>query len=159
LKNIIGFFWFQGMCAWNNHYCWPGSCSNDLTSGCICAPGFKRIQTSTETTCHPTKSPSFLLCNTIFIGTHGQSKRAKTNKYGYQNCSSIEDTYGNFQLSLLQYELKTEFQILISGYNQPSYIRNYKFGVTDISINVNKIAANGEFKEALLFGQNYVFKT
>ncbi|XP_060585850.1 uncharacterized protein LOC132741646 isoform X2 [Ruditapes philippinarum] len=133
----------ERMCAWNNHYCWPGSCSNDLTSGCICAPDFKRIQTSTETTCHPTKLPSFLLCNTIFIGTHGQSKRANTNKDGIQNCSSIEDTYGNFQLSLLQYELKTEFKILISGYNQPSYIRNYKFGVTDITINVNKNAANG----------------
>ncbi|XP_060577192.1 uncharacterized protein LOC132734467 isoform X2 [Ruditapes philippinarum] len=133
----------ERMCAWNNHYCWPGSCSNDLTSGCICAPGFKRIQTSSETTCHPTKLPSFLLCNTIFIGTHGQSKRAKTNKDGIQNCSSIKDTYGNFQLSLLQYELKTELKIHISGYNQPGYIRNYKFGVTDISINVNKIAANG----------------
>ena len=39
------------MCAWNNHYCWPGSCSDELVRNCVCSHGFSAIHTSAETSC------------------------------------------------------------------------------------------------------------
>ena len=42
---------FSGMCAWDNHYCWPGRCNDELLRNCMCQQGFDLISNSTETSC------------------------------------------------------------------------------------------------------------
>ena len=45
------FLFVSGMCAWNNHYCWPGTCGESFTENCQCASGFKKNAELYETTC------------------------------------------------------------------------------------------------------------
>ena len=42
---------FAELCAWNNHYCWPGTCGDGIVKNCQCASGFQRTSTPTETSC------------------------------------------------------------------------------------------------------------
>ena len=39
------------MCSWNDDYCWPGTCTDDLTKNCNCATGFNKVTTSGKTLC------------------------------------------------------------------------------------------------------------
>ena len=51
LSNTFVFNVVSGMCAWNNHECWPGTCTMDLAKSCNCSLGFQLISTPSETSC------------------------------------------------------------------------------------------------------------
>lgn len=131
------------MCAWDNQYCWPGHCANDLTTGCSCSKDFRKIQTSTETSCQPAKPASFVKCDTHVIGTDGKYKDSKTGSSSTA-CRAFQEFYGHFIPALLQYDLEGHYSIDLSGYTPPSYIHEYKFGITDVIIYIKQKYLNGE---------------
>ncbi|XP_052788616.1 uncharacterized protein LOC128223376 [Mya arenaria] len=128
----------QRMCSWNNHYCWPGSCStNGLTKDCTCATGFYKISNSAETSCHPNKKPSILTCDTVAIGPNGEKKRAMPSNL-LSACQYLQDMYGNYQPSTLQFNLSTEYTIDMSRYSPPSFIVEQAFGITDTTVYIKR---------------------
>ncbi|KAH3791757.1 hypothetical protein DPMN_145247 [Dreissena polymorpha] len=130
------------MCAWNNHYCWPGTCgSYGLTKDCKCDHGFlKRLIeddsdiNAGETTCQPNTNPDISTCDMKAIGLSGETKSA-TSLNLPAACQNIQDVYGNYQPVRMDFVMVSDF---IVSYNstRPSFIREEHFGITDMTVNV-----------------------
>jgi len=137
------------MCAWNNHYCWPGNCgSNDLTQDCTCAPGFNKVSISGasidsgNTTCQPSQKPYLLTCDTVAVGPNGEKKRAMSSETSTA-CENLQDMYGNFQPSVIQFEITSHFIIDITSISKPAFIVKSNFGISDSTISINRLGVNG----------------
>jgi hypothetical protein len=131
------------MCSWNNHYCWPGKCGEELTKDCTCAQDFKIIQQNGETSCQPKKLPSILTCGTVVVGPNMEKKQARSSTNSTE-CQYLTDMYGNFQPSYFKFDLAAEYTIDIKGYTKQDFISETKFGITDFGTNVVKILVNGK---------------
>lgn len=125
------------MCSWNKHYCWPGTCGENLSKNCNCATGFTRVSTTTgETTCQPITLPTILDCDTTILGP--DKKRTLPGK-----CAELNDFYGRFQPDLFKYKLTSDFAIDITSLTKPEYISESNFGVSDTTIYILKESING----------------
>ncbi|XP_060565259.1 laminin subunit alpha-1-like [Ruditapes philippinarum] len=142
----------ERMCASNKHYCWPGYCSNELTRGCSCAPHFKMIQHSGETSCQPNKLPSILTCGTVVVGPNIEKKQARSSTNSTE-CQYLTDMYGNFQPSYFKFDFGTEYTIDIRSYTKPPFIHESHFGITDFATSVVKLSVDGK----ILFQIKYFY--
>ena len=137
------------MCAWNNHYCWPGTCGADgLTQDCTCAPGFRKVTlyganiNEGETTCQLLKKPSIDTCDTVAFGPNGEKNRAN----GVEDssaCDNLQDMYGNFQPSEMQFDMASDYHIDVSNITKPKFIIESNFGISDSTIRLKHMAAGG----------------
>ena len=137
------------MCAWNNHFCWPGTCGSlGLTQDCTCFPGFSKVSInapaidSGNTTCQPTKTPTILTCDTVAVGPNGEKKRAMSSAAS-SACEHLQDMYGNFRPSFMQFTMTSELTITISNTSQPEFIVESNFGVSDSTIHIIKSSVIG----------------
>jgi len=138
------------MCAWNNHYCWPGNCgSNGLTQHCTCASGFNNVSTygatinSGETSCQPTQKPSILTCDTVAVGPNGEKKRAMSSEASTA-CENLQDMYGNFQPSVMEFDMASDLIIDVSSILKPAFIVESNFGISDSTIRIKHMTVNGK---------------
>ncbi|KAH3799695.1 hypothetical protein DPMN_153307 [Dreissena polymorpha] len=139
------------MCAWNNHYCWPGTCStNGLTKDCTCANGFDERSTvdygsinAGETTCQLNTIPDILTCDTVAVGPNGDKKRAMSTGNSTA-CQYLADMYGNYQPSTMEFTMSSEFAVNIS-LSKPSFIEEETFGISDTTITIKIQAVIGKF--------------
>ena len=136
-----------GLCAWNNHYCWPGSCGNDsLTQDCACMPGFRKVSkqgvdiNSGETTCQPTKQPSILTFNIVVVGHNSEQKQIIGSE-----SNQVHAIYGNYQPSAIVFNMTSEYTIDLSNFTKPrpSYIVKFNFGISDSTIYIQRRKYNG----------------
>jgi len=134
------------MCAWNNHYCWPGHCSSyGLTQDCICAAGFKRVLIhgaaidSGNTTCQPTRAPTILTCDTVAVGPSGEKKSAMRSA-----CENLQDMYGNFQPYMMQFDMTSNFTTYSTSTPKPAFIIASNFGISDSTIYIKHRRINGK---------------
>jgi len=139
-----------GMCAWNNHYCWPGHCGSDgLTQDCVCAAGFTRVLIhgaaidSGNTTCQPTRTPTILTCDTVAVGPSGEKKRALSSAASTA-CENLQDMYGNFQPLMMQFSMTSFFTTYLTSTSKPAFITESKFGITDSTIYIKHRRLNGK---------------
>jgi len=137
------------MCAWNNHYCWPGNCgSNGLMQNCTCAPGFIKVSTygaainSGETTCQPTQTPSILTCDTVAVGPNGEKKRAMSSA-ATTACRHLQDMYGNFKPSVMEFHMASDLIIDVTSFLKPAFIVESSFGISDSRITLKRMTVNG----------------
>jgi len=137
------------MCAWNNHYCWPGNCgTNGLTQECACTFGFNKVSIygasshSGNTTCQPTQTPFILNCDTVAVGPNGHTKRAMSSDASI-SCGNLQDMYGNYQPSVMEFVMASELTIDVSNVTKPTFIYDSKFGISDSTIRIKKIAVDG----------------
>lgn len=137
------------MCAWNKHYCWPGSCGNNgLTKDCQCAPGFTKKElagpaiNSGETSCQLNIKPSIETCDTVFVGVNGEKRRTESSA-GSTACSFLQDTYGNYQPTLVEISMMSSFKVSITGYERPKFISEENFGLTDTTLYIEKKSLAG----------------
>ncbi|XP_052788798.1 uncharacterized protein LOC128223561 [Mya arenaria] len=129
----------ERLCSWNNHYCWPGSCSTSgLTKDCTCATGFSKISNDGETSCQPNKKPSILTCDTVAVGPNGEKKRAMSSNSSTE-CRYLQDMYGNYQPSAIQFSFGLEYSIdSSSSLPPPPYIVEQRFGITDATVYIKR---------------------
>ena len=142
------------MCAWNNHHCWPGTCSTTgLTLDCQCANGFVKRSTvdygsidAGESTCQLNTIPDILTCDTVAVGPNGEKKRAMSTS-DITACQYLADMYGNYQPSTMELTMSSEFSVTISP-SKPSFIKEEKFGISDttITFKVQAVTGNCFFK-------------
>jgi len=140
------------MCAWNNHYCWPGNCGADgLTKDCTCAANFSKVSlpdpyiNSGNTTCQPTQTPTILTCDTVAIGPNGEKKRAMSSAASTA-CENLQDMYGNFQPSVMEFHVASDFTINVSSITKPAFIVESNFGISDSTIRINKLTVDGMYR-------------
>jgi len=139
------------MCAWNNHFCWPGSCgSNGLTHDCTCAPGFRKVSSfgadihSGETTCQPTQAPTITTCDTVVVGPTMNQKRAISTTSS-SACFHLQDIYGNFQLTQIKFNMTSEFAVETTSItNKPKFVVEAQFGISDSTVYINQYGISGE---------------
>ena len=138
------------MCAWNNHYCWPGNCgANNLTQDCTCAPGFRNVSitgaaiNSGETTCQPTQTPSILTCDTVAVGPNGEKKRAMSSAASTA-CEHLKDMYGNFQPSVIEFDMSSDLIIDVTDIPKPAIIVESNFGISDSTIRIKHMTTSGK---------------
>jgi len=123
-----------GKCAYNNHFCWPGTCDySGLRDDCRCATDFTKEANTGQTKCQPTKPPSILTCDTMAIGPRGEKKRAMSSANSTE-CKYLDDMYGNFQPSVMGFHMVSEFTIDVSGWTKPAFIYESKFGISDSTV-------------------------
>jgi len=139
------------MCAWNNHYCWPGNCGSDgLTQDCTCAPGFNKESIfgasidSGNTICQPTQKPSILTCNTVAVGPNGQKKRAMSSAASTA-CENLQDMYGNFHPSVMEFHMTSDLIIDVTSISKPAFIVESNFGISDSTVSLNRMTVNGMY--------------
>lgn len=138
------------MCAWNNHYCWPGTCgSNGLTKDCQCAPGFVKKEVvgssinSGETSCQLNIKPSIETCDTMFVGVNGEKRRTESSS-GSTACSFLQDTYGNFQPTRVEVDMVSSLSVHTTSYTRPAFIHESNFGLTDTAIYMDMKSLSGK---------------
>ncbi|KAH3708868.1 hypothetical protein DPMN_068327 [Dreissena polymorpha] len=145
------------MCAWNSHYCWPGTCDNGLTKDCNCATGFgKRVRVDNssinagETTCQPETLPDIMTCNTVAVGPKGEKKQAISSTSSTA-CSYLTDMYGNFMPTTMEFDMSSEFTIDVSLFNniRPGFIKEETFGISDTTIHVKIQTIQGKYRHIL----------
>ena len=137
------------MCAWNNHYCWPGTCGTDgLTQDCTCAPDFRKVVldgagiNTGETTCQPLQKPSIGTCDTVAFGPNGEKKRAESFETSTA-CEHLQDMYGNFQPSEMQFDMASDYQIDVTNITKPEFIIESNFGISDSTILLKHMTTDG----------------
>jgi len=132
----------SGLCAWNDHFCWPGSCgSSGITEDCSCDSGFTKVSYS-ETTCQPTQKPSINTCNTKAIGPNGEKKRAMSSKSS-THCQYLADMYGNFKPSYMTYDMVIDLHIYPSS-SRPYFIAESRFGLREASFYIERRDVRGK---------------
>ncbi|KAH3793075.1 hypothetical protein DPMN_146579, partial [Dreissena polymorpha] len=140
------------MCAWNNHYCWPGTCSTTgLTKDCQCADGFVKRSSvdygsinAGETTCQPNSLPDILTCDTVAVGPNDERKRAISTSHS-PACQYLADMYGNYQPSTMRFTMTSEFSVTFP-LSKPSFIVEENFGISDTTITVKLQAVTGSYE-------------
>jgi len=139
-----------GMCAWNNHYCWPGNCGSDgLTQDCVCDAGFRRVLIdgaaiySGNTTCQPTQTPTILTCDTVAVGPNGEKKRAMSSATPF-TCANLQDMYGNFQPYMMQFNMTSNSTTYVASTSKPAFIIASNFGISDSTIYIKHRRVNGK---------------
>jgi len=133
----------SGLCAWNNHYCWPGNCYySGLTDHCSCDYGFRKVSDSGETTCQPTQKPSINTCDTVAIGPNGEKKRAMSSTSN-TDCQYLADMYGNFNASNMTYNMVIDLNIFTSS-SRPDFIAESRFGLREASIYIERRDVRGK---------------
>ncbi|XP_052804686.1 uncharacterized protein LOC128234468 [Mya arenaria] len=139
----------QRMCAWNNHYCWPGTCGSDgLTMHCVCSEGFRKVSVngeemdSGETTCQPNEPPRIRKCDAVVIGPNGEYKTTR-DLTDPSECKELRNIYGHFQPTMLQFDYIAEYTMYIFKYMKPAFIAEFNFGITDTTIYINKQSVSG----------------
>lgn len=139
------------MCAWNRHYCWPGTCGEELTQNCRCAEGFRLdlaadqsgVTDSGSTKCQPTKQPTILDCTTIFYIPNGQRKQFMSNTFSTA-CEHQQDVFGNFKPINIEFKMASDFTVKTINFTRPRYITAEKFGITDTTLYVEKTSVSGK---------------
>ncbi|XP_060552014.1 uncharacterized protein LOC132713433 isoform X3 [Ruditapes philippinarum] len=132
----------ERMCSFDDNPCWPGRCSNELTTSCSCAPGFVLAKNSSQTMCQLSASntPSINNCQTRVGGVNGEAKRTTAGK-----CQDLKDFYGNFQPTTISIDMQSDFIIDVTAYatKRPKFISEEKFGISDTSIYLQKEQIDG----------------
>ncbi|XP_053400759.1 uncharacterized protein LOC128557415 [Mercenaria mercenaria] len=130
-------------CSSDNHYCWPGSCSESLASNCECSAGFRKHSTTIKTLCQPETKPEIHSCQTVFTGPNGEKKGLASSRQS-SHCQYLQDNYGNFQPTTITFNMSSEFTIDISALPRPQYIQTDLFGVTDTAVLILKQSTSGQ---------------
>ncbi|XP_053381647.1 uncharacterized protein LOC123555884 isoform X2 [Mercenaria mercenaria] len=128
----------ERMCSFDTHKCWPGECSNKLTSTCVCASDFHLVKSSSETSCQLQTKPSINNCQTTVFGSNGEKKRTNAGK-----CHELKDIFGNFNLTSLTFSMMSDLTIDMSKLTKPHFISESNFGITDTRIVIKHIALSG----------------
>ncbi|XP_053381645.1 uncharacterized protein LOC123528459 [Mercenaria mercenaria] len=132
----------ERMCSFDNHACWPGTCSNELTSSCACAPGFQRVKDSNQTVCQlkDASAPSINTCQTVIGGANGEAKRTALGK-----CQELNDFFGNFQPTSVGFDMQSDFILDVTKYSssRPKFIKEEKFGITDTTLYIKRVQIDG----------------
>ena len=131
-----------GLCEWNNHFCWPGTCGDLLTKYCKCSGNFTLVHSTTETSCQPSIGPSLETCLTTFVGSNGEKKQSQSGTSS-SACKYYQDVYGNFQVRNIEYDLVSEFSITLPNVKKPKFVNEFNLGVTDASIYIEKLLLSG----------------
>ena len=97
---------------------------------------------SGNTTCQPTQTPTILQCDTVAVGPNGEKKRAMSSEASTA-CEHLQDMYGNFQPSAMEFDMASDFVIDITRITKPAFIVESNFGISDSTIRINHIAING----------------
>jgi len=97
---------------------------------------------SGETTCQPTKTPTILLCDTVAVGPNGERKHVASSNSSTK-CENLQELYGNFRPSLVQFRMVSEFVVDITNASKPNFIVESKFGITDSLIRIKHMKRNG----------------
>jgi len=97
---------------------------------------------SGNTTCQPTHTPTILQCDTVAVGPNGEKKRAMSSAASTA-CENLQDMYGNFQPSAMEFDMASDFVIDITSITKPAFIVESNFGISDSTIRINHIAING----------------
>jgi len=144
--NAFEHFLQIGLCAWDKKYCWPGSCGVDgLTQYCTCDAGFHKVSISGEsgnTTCQLTKAPTILTCDTVAFGPNGEKKRAMSSE-ATTACEHLQDMYGNFQPSVIGFDMTSDFIIDITSNPKLAFIDESNFGISDSTIRIEHMTVAG----------------
>ncbi|KAH3708861.1 hypothetical protein DPMN_068320 [Dreissena polymorpha] len=142
------------MCAFNKHYCWPGTCGTDgLTKDCQCAHGFVKRFTEDysainagETTCQPKIPPEILTCDTVAVGPNGEKKQALSTANSTE-CQYLADMYGHYQPVQMQFKMASEFTVTFNN-SRPDFIKEENFGISDSAIHIMIQTVTGNDKMA-----------
>ncbi|XP_053380297.1 uncharacterized protein LOC128548823 [Mercenaria mercenaria] len=153
-----------GMCSFDHHACWPGTCSDELTSSCACAPGFQRVKDSSQTVCQlkDASAPSINTCQTVIGGANGEAKRTAPGK-----CQELNDFFGNFQPTSVGFYMQSDFILDVTKYSssRPKFIKEEKFGITDTTLYIKRVQIDGTqqtlgtFKQKIATSQSTNVKT
>lgn len=86
----------------------------------------------------------------VAVGQNGEKKRA-TSSHASTACQYLEDMYGNFQPSAIEFDMASEYTIEgISSFSRPSFIKEENFGISDTTIHVKKMSLSGQLNDAYL---------
>ncbi|XP_052250926.1 uncharacterized protein LOC127858080 [Dreissena polymorpha] len=146
----------QRMCAWRNHYCWPGTCgTSGLTKNCQCIGGFVKLYVEDyssvyagETKCQLNTTPDILICDMEAIGpSDGKNQTRSTS--ATTTCKFLADMYGNYRPMTMVFNMTAEFAVDVTEFNaiRPSFVKEEKFGITDTSVKVKLQNLTGLYLE------------
>jgi len=76
------------------------------------------------------------------VGPWGLKKRAMSLQASTA-CEYLQDMYGNFQPSVMGFDMASEFIIGATNVLKPAFIVESNFGVSDSSIRITHMAMNG----------------
>lgn len=144
-----------GKCSWNEEFCWPGTNYEYSNWQCRCAEGFSSHYTQSEKLkCKPRKLPTILDCRTKFYIPNGKQRQAGSKTVSTA-CEHLQDVYGNFKPTHIEFKMASEFTIDVSSYSsiRPQHITMEKFGISDTTLNVEKKYVSGRiwiFQKLLL---------
>ena len=133
---------FTGLCAPDNHLCWPGTCGESLTKNCQCLDGFTPKQTALETSCQLVKKPSLNKHTLIIMGYDGETRSYNSTPAPIHD---RVDMYGNFQPTSMLFDMSVEFFINVTNITMPTFISESNFGITDVVLNVKKTFVSGMY--------------
>ena len=142
------------MGTYNIQECSPGTTttagSNGLAQDCTCAPGFNKVSISGasidsgNTTCQPTQKPFILTCDTVAVGPNREKKRAMSSAASIA-CEHLQDMYGNFQPSVMEFHMTSDFIINVSSVTKPAFSVESNFGISDSTVSINRLTVNGMY--------------
>ncbi|VDI49547.1 Hypothetical predicted protein, partial [Mytilus galloprovincialis] len=131
----------QRKCSWDNRWCWPGTCDDDLASGCTCRNGFRTDKDLTSARCQPKRLPSIESCLTTAI-TSDNTK--VVSNMGTSKCSEQNNLYGRNQVQHFIVHLEMEFEIGVNSSQSPAFVKAHLFGITDVEIGLEKVTVTGK---------------
>jgi len=76
------------------------------------------------------------------VGPRGESKRAMSLQASTA-CEYLQDMYGNFQPSVMEFDMASEFFIDVTNIPKPAFVFESNFGISDSLIRIKHMAING----------------
>lgn len=94
-----------------------------------------------------TNKPSIESCQVRFISNGGTQRLSNV---GSSACNLQKDIYGRLQVQNVSIDLSAVFEIIIDTHvSRPPYVSREIFGITDVTIHLNRYTVTGKFSTML----------
>ncbi|KAK7493734.1 hypothetical protein BaRGS_00015063 [Batillaria attramentaria] len=121
-------------CSWQKNHCWPGDCSQQVASNCVCRPGFKPIRDphTNGRRCDLDTAPKM---DTCLVKLDGRGDFPNPSFSGNTTkCGNQEDGIINVMPDQVNFTIQADQNTTLSDF--PNYILNSTAGLIEIKVTV-----------------------
>ncbi|KAK7501883.1 hypothetical protein BaRGS_00006969, partial [Batillaria attramentaria] len=128
-------------CSWVKHHCWPGDCSGNYASNCVCRPGFTRRQGTAAELCDPDTPPDLSLCHMSVTDANGDVYNASYPGNDTE-CGTQEETWIQADPVELHFTIQADWNLTVGSF--VDYVSQSEVGIVGMMVSMIHVNVSGD---------------
>ncbi|KAK7501884.1 hypothetical protein BaRGS_00006970, partial [Batillaria attramentaria] len=128
-------------CSWVKHHCWPGDCSGNYASNCVCRPGFTRRRGTAAAVCDPDTPPDLSLCHMSVTDANGDVYNASYPGNDTE-CGTQEETWIQADPVELHFTIQADWNLTVGSF--VDYVSQSEVGIVGMMVSMIRVNISGD---------------